>query len=134
MQKTSLSNILLRLEKLEKFIYEKETGAKRSKSKVNQFIGNVNIDFSLPIRPFIKKYCIDMGGPKKFTLLLAYLVNGDQDKICSLASIHKEWNKLKGFLSEFNRSYTTKAKDKDWVDTKKDGYFLRPEWKKIFNK
>lgn len=96
-----------------------------------------SIDFSVPIRPFIKKHAVGMGGAKKLTLLLAHLTGGDISKKVSLDEIQKQWSKMtaKGLLGvPFNRFYTSTAKDNDWVHTEKTGlYNLRPSWKKIFD-
>ncbi len=96
-----------------------------------------DIDFSMPIRPFVKKYVVGMNGPKKFTLVLAHLAGGDSSKKVSLEDVEKQWNKMtaKGLLGvKFNRFYTSKAKDHDWVHTEKSGlYQLRPSWQKIFH-
>ena len=96
-----------------------------------------DIDFSMPIRPFVKKYAAGMNGPKKFTLVLAHLAGGDPGKKVSLEDVEKQWNKMtaKGLLGvKFNRFYSSKAKDHDWVHTEKSGlYQLRPSWQKIFH-
>jgi len=108
-------------------------GAHQSKAKK----ARNDIDLSKPIRPFVKQYGIGMSGPKKFTLVLAYLAGGDPSKNVSLEEIKKHWNKMtaKGLLGmKFNRFYSANAKDNDWVNTEKTGlYHLRPSWKKIFD-
>src|SRR3989442_10041697 len=38
------------------------------------------IDLSLPIRAFVKKHAAGMGGPQKFTLVLAHMAGGDTAK------------------------------------------------------
>lgn len=94
------------------------------------------IDFELPIRPFIKQNAKKMSGPKKFTLLVAYLAKGDINKQVLLSEIAKEWNRMtaKHLLGlKFNRYFTSEAKDHDWVETKKKGFYnLRSSWKAIF--
>lgn len=95
------------------------------------------IDFSMPIRPFVKKYSKEMSGPKKFTLLLAFLSKGEVSKQIELKEIKKCWNKMtsKSLLGmKFNLFYSGNAKENDWVNTEKSGsYHLRPSWKEIFN-
>lgn len=95
------------------------------------------LDFSMPIRAFVKKQGNGMSGPKKFTLLLAYLAKGDLQKTISSVEIKKHWNKMtaKGLLGmEFNTFYSTSAKENDWVNAEKNGsYNLRPSWKAIFD-
>lgn len=96
---------------------------------------SVVIDFKKPIRPFIKEYTNDKSGPKKFTLLVAYLIKGDMSQSVLLSEVEKQWNKMKSLLGgDFNRFYSSQAKDKDWVDSPKQGlYILRPKWKDVLN-
>ena len=95
------------------------------------------LDFTMPLRPFVKKYSVGMNGAKKFTLLLAYLAKGDVTQTVALSAIEAQWNKMtgKGLLGmSFNRLYTSQARDNDWACTEKTGaYRLRPSWKGIFN-
>lgn len=95
------------------------------------------LDFSMPIRPFVKKHCVGMNGQKKFTLLLAFLSGGDASTKISLEDIQKHWNKMSGkdiLGIPFNRVYSTRARDNDWADLEETGqYHLRPSWKEIFN-
>jgi len=93
-----------------------------------------NLDHSMPIRAFFKKYQAGLSGPKKFTLLVAYLSKGNLQKSVPTADLRKNWNKMKGLLGfEFNTFYSTSAKDSDWVDAEKNSYRLRPSWKEIFH-
>jgi excinuclease UvrABC ATPase subunit len=93
------------------------------------------IDFDIPIRPFVKLYSKGLAGPKKFTLIVAYLSKGDFKKEVTLAEIEKTWNKMTAphlLGMKFNRFYAGQAKDNDWVETKKKGtYNLRPSWKVV---
>jgi hypothetical protein len=86
--------------------------------------------FSLNPRAFMKKYGRSGTGPQKFTLLLARLANGDGSKEVAFETIRDQWDKMKGIIGKFNPAYSTRAKDEDWIDTKKQGvYVLRPSWK-----
>lgn len=95
------------------------------------------LDFSTPIRAFVKRHGSGLSGPKKFTLLVAYLTKGETTKEISLAEIEKHWNKMtaKNLLAmKFNRFYSSQAKDNDWVNAGKTGsYNLRPSWKDAFD-
>lgn len=92
------------------------------------------LDFGMPMRAFFKKYQPGLSGPKKFTLLVAYLSKGNPQKPVPAADLRKSWNKMKGLLGfEFNTFYSTSAKDSDWVDAEKNSYRLRPAWKEIFH-
>jgi len=93
------------------------------------------LDFDVPLRPFIRKYAKGMSGPKKFTLLLARLVQGDLKKEVSLGQIETNWNKMTSahlLGMKFNRFYPVQAKDRDWVHSKRKGFYnLRPNWEGI---
>ncbi len=95
------------------------------------------LDFTMPLRAFVKKYASSLNGTKKFTLLLAYLSGGDASKTVNLADIETHWNRMtaKGLLGmKFNRLYSSEARDNDWASTEKSGvYRLRPSWKAILN-
>lgn len=102
----------------------------------------VKINFNMNERAFIKKYSKGMSGPKKFVLILTYLVKGKEGEEKSTAEIKKHWNKLKSVLKnqkkekmKFNTFYVDVAKSNNWVDSKKYGfYFLTSHWKEIFIK
>jgi hypothetical protein len=93
---------------------------------------SASIDFDIPLRPFIKQYAKGMNGQKKFTLLLSRLVKGDQEKEVALSEIEKCWNTMKSkdlLGMEFNRKFSGEAKNNDWVNSKKTGFYhLRPRW------
>jgi|ERR1700733_2849983 len=111
-------------------------GAPSTASAAKVQVKHGAIDFSMPIRAFVKKYGTNMSGPKKFTLMVAYLTKGDATKRITLAEIERYWNKMtaKGLLGmKFNRFYASQAKENDWANTEKTGaYHLRPAWKEIF--
>ncbi len=58
-------------------------------------------------------------------------------KKVSLEEVERQWSRMtaKGLLGiKFNRFYSAKAKDNDWVNTEKNGlYHLRPSWQSIFD-
>jgi len=100
------------------------------------------IDFEMNERAFIKNYGKGKSGPKKFVLLLAYLLRGKIGEEKPKEEIAKHWNKLKSVLKEkedekmeYNSYYAVQAKTKNWVDSKKVGfYFLKENWIEIFSK
>jgi len=115
----------------------KESTKKQLKVKVKNYIPLLNFDMN--IRAFIHKFSSGMSGPKKFVLLLAFLVKGEIGKEESLKNIEKNWAKLTSLLrnrkdekGEFNRFYPGTAKVSNWVTSKKQGYYcLTPNWKEI---
>ncbi len=97
-----------------------------------------DINFDMPLRPFVKKYGKGMSGPKKFTLLVARLAKGDLKKEIALFEVQKHWNKMKAKTllgMKFNRFYPGRAKDNDLVESRRKGFYnLRPSWVDIFKK
>lgn len=95
---------------------------------------SVEVDFNMNERAFIKKYGKGMSGPRKFVLILAYLVKGKVGQEKSLSEIENHWNKMTSLVrGKFNRFYSARAKENNWVDSKKTGFYqLTSDWKKIF--
>lgn len=88
------------------------------------------LDFSKPVRPFMKTYSKNLSGPKKFVLLLAWLTKGDLKKQVLQSEIQRHWARMTAILEmDFNRFFPANAKDRDWVEAKTKGlYNLRPSW------
>lgn len=91
-----------------------------------------SLDFSLPVRAFVKRHAKNRGGPQKFTVLLARLSGGKVGTAVSRNEIEKAWNRMTEPMGgKFNPAYTTRAKDNGWVDTPKTGaYALLAGWAK----
>ena len=94
--------------------------------------GPASLDFTLPVRAFVKRYAKNLGGPQRFTLLLARLSGGKVGTAVSLREFEKAWNRMTEPMGgRFNSAYTTRAKDNGWVDTPKTGsYALLSSWAK----
>jgi len=130
MKKQDLTQIISRIEKLEKAVFSNSETEKKSKFATP----SKNIDFSLNERAFVKRYVIDKSGPKRLTLLLAFLVKGEIDKNIDLSEIRGHWNKMsaKTLLGKFNMFYPNDAKTRGWVNSKEYGsYCLTDEWKNV---
>jgi hypothetical protein len=93
------------------------------------------VDFELPYRAFIDRHVrASASGPEKFTLVLAHITKGGASGGAQLEAVEKAWRKKKGRLGKFNLAYTTRAKDKGWVDSPKKGtYVLRQDWTEILH-
>lgn len=89
-----------------------------------------DMDFSLPVRPFMRLHAKSLGGPGKFTVLLAWLTKGKAGEQKSLKDIKKAWNHMTEPMGgPFNPAHTTRAKDNGWVDAPKPGFYvLRAGW------
>ena len=89
------------------------------------------VDFTLPVRPFMKRFASNSAGPKKFTMLLAYMAQGGSNVEIKRAELEAAWSRMSGILGGgFNGAYATRAKDFGWVDSPKNGvYVLLPSWK-----
>ena len=87
--------------------------------------------FNTNVLAFMKKHAANLSGPKKFTLLLAYMTKGHTSQEVSLAALEKRWNKMKAVLGgKFNGAYVNRAKASGWIDTpKRQIYTLDPSWK-----
>jgi len=130
MESQELTKILKRIDRLEEAVF----GSGKSQKKIDKKDTKSEIDFSLNERAFANRYATDKSGPKKFTLLLAYLVKGQIHKDMELSEIKKSWNRMSGknLLGTFNMFYPNEAKTRGWVDSKKHGiYFLIDEWKNV---
>jgi hypothetical protein len=92
------------------------------------------VNFSSPARAFVKNHARGMGGPQKFTLLVAHMSKGDEKTETRLKMIEKQWSKMTALLGKWNRAHPTRAKEHEWVDSPKNGtYVLLPGWRGIFN-
>lgn len=103
--------------------------SRRAKASTNA------LSFSMNERAFVKKYARSLSGPKKFVLMMAYLVQGQVGKEIELREIEKHWSRMTAsnlLGMAFNRFYSTSAKEDGWVDTKKKGfYFLCSTWQEV---
>lgn len=131
MTNENITEIIKRIEKLEGVVF----GNRKNKTKSTSKISTHNIDFAINERAFVKRYAIDKSGPKKFTLLLAYLVKGEVGKNFNLSDIKNLWDKkmsAKNMLGKFNMFYPNDAKNRGWIDSKEYGkYNLTNEWKNV---
>lgn len=94
----------------------------------------IKVDFDANERHFMKDHAKGLGGGKKFTLVLAYLAKGDANREVRLKDIETTWSRMTGILGDFNRKYSSDAKELGLVNTKKQGiYVLRPQWKQILS-
>lgn len=89
----NVTDLVKRIEKLEKAIF-KGKGASGEPAADNHGRRAIQpkerLDFSIPIRAFLKKYSMGMNGPRKFVLIVAYLTQGDLTKHASLADVRAE--------------------------------------------
>jgi len=129
MASEEMAKIIQRIERLENAVFGKCSNRQAKKDAAN---AKTKIDFSLNERAFVKRYAVNKSGPKKFTLLLAYLAKGKVGENIRLSDIKKHWNKMKSLLGDFNMSYTDKAKTHGWVDVGGHGvYKLTKEWEQV---
>lgn len=129
MSDENFARIIERIEKLEKAVFHSA-----SIKKIRQKATLRDVDFSINERAFVKRYAVNKSGPKKFALILSYLVKGDADKNTELSEIKKHWSKMsaKNMLGKFNMFYPNDAKNRGWIDSKEYGkYNLTNEWKNI---
>jgi hypothetical protein len=131
MTKEDMAQITQRIERLEKVVFGKVGSKPKQEGDTNTLI---KINFSLNERAFVKRYAAYKSGPKKFTLLLAYLAKGKIDENINLSDIRKHWSKMetKTLLGKFNLFYSNEAKTRGWVDVERHGiYKLTEEWEQV---
>jgi hypothetical protein len=129
MTEENIAQLTQRIERLEKVVFGKSGFGLKKGSGITT---SVEINFSLNERAFVKRYTAGKSGPKKFTLLLAYLAKGKVGENISLSDIKKHWNKMKSILGEFNMFYPNDAKTRGWVDVDGHGiYKLTEEWEQV---
>lgn len=82
------------------------------------------LDFRLPTRAFMKRYSGQLSGPKKLTLLVAYLAKGRTNQSVARIDVEKVWKKMGGLLGGgYNAAYDTRARDNGWISSPKAGVF-----------
>jgi hypothetical protein len=98
-----------------------------------RFLDSADMNFDLPLRPFIKKYSHSMSGPKRLTLLVAWLAKGKSDVQIGRVEVSRAWNKMKTLMGgPFNSAYETRARDNGWLHSPKPGvYTLMSSWREV---
>ncbi len=123
-----IKGILVRLEKIEKFIFSGEQDLKDIKTS--------QIDFDLGERAFINQYVKGLNGQKCFAWIVVYLTKGKIDEVVNITQITRMWGRCSGVLGKKYRStFATRCKNEGWVDNKenkKNLYVLKKKWKEIF--
>ncbi len=106
----------------------------KADGSTSKFAPAPKVNFSSPIRAFVKNHARGMGGPQRFALLLARMTKGDEKMEIPLKMIEKQWGKMKVLLGKWNGAHSIRAKEHEWVDSPTTGmYVLLPGWKGIFN-
>ena len=133
MSKNDTASLIARIERLEAAVFKDKKIPSKDTGEFS--VEKPELDFSLNIRAFAKKFAAGKSGPKKFVLLLAYLARGETGKDVELVDIRKEWNSMssKRLLGEFNRFYSNEAKTQGWVNSNERGiYCLSDSWKEAY--
>ena len=127
-----LKKIEERLVRLENEVFGKSAKAKATRKSETQI--SAQVSFNMNALAFMNIYARRLKGPQKFTLLLAYITNGDASKQESKATLEKQWNKMKTVLNKFNPVHANRAKRRGWVDSPKHGiYKLTDSWKECLD-
>ena len=93
------------------------------------------IDFSLPVRPFIKKYSNGMSRVKRLALLVARIAEGNIAVEVQRSEVRRLWSTMTSLMGgPFNPAYETRAKDNGWIGSPERGLCtLLAGWKEIFS-
>jgi hypothetical protein len=111
----------------------KHESPKKRSDATKGLLDSADMNFDLPLRPFIKKYSASMSGPKRLTLLVAWLAKGKSDVQVGRVEVSRAWNKMKTLMGgPFNSAYETRARDNGWLDSPKPGvYTLLSSWQEV---
>jgi hypothetical protein len=92
-----------------------------------------DLQFTLPIRPFMKKYGAGMSGSKRLVLLVAHLVKGDVGTSVDTSAVQKLWSKMSTLMGgAYNPAHASRARDNGWIDSPKVGTLaLLTGWKEV---
>lgn len=110
----------------------KTAGASRAMAKTHVASrSTAKLSFSLNSLAFMKKYAKGVSGSRKFTLLLAHLVEGKIGQEIAGERIASTWNRMKQVLGgAYNAAHATRAKAEGWIDSPKWGHYaLSTSWK-----
>jgi hypothetical protein len=121
---------------VEALVPESAALKKRSNKREQLSRNDAKIDFDLPVRPFIKRHANGMsGGPRRLTLLVARIAEGNGSAQVQRSQVIRLWNKMTQLMGGgFNSAYETRARDSGWISSPKAGVFtLLPGWKEIFS-
>ena len=91
------------------------------------------LQFTLPVRPFMKRYGAGMSGSKRLVLLVAHLVKGDVGSSVETSAVQKLWSKMSALMGgAYNPAHASRARDNGWIDSPKAGTLtLLSGWKDI---
>ena len=114
-------------------VSSKRESPKEKPNATKGLLDSADMNFDLPLRPFIKKYSHSMSGPKRLTLLVAWLAKGKSEVQVGRIEVSKAWNKMKTLMGgPFNSAYETRARDNGWLDSPKPGvYTLMSSWREV---
>ena len=122
-----LKHIIDRITRLENAIFGmpgKITDDKPSEKKP--------IEFSMNERAYAQKFCRPKSGPAKFTLLVAFLVRGEESKEIPYTEVKKLWERMTVIIGKFNPAYSDAAKRLGSVTTPKKGFYqLAGTWREV---
>ena len=111
--------------------------SKPSKSKARALKSEAHaeaISFDMNLLAFMKKFASKLSGPKKFTLLLAWLTKGNLSAQIPYQDIDAKWNKMKTILGSSNPAHGNRAKAWGWVDSEKGRWKLTSTWKEALDR
>ena len=124
--KNDLTEIRDRLDRLEKAVFAANLGDGPVTADA------ATLDFSLNERAFIKKYSAGFNGQEFFTLITAYVSQGQEGVSVALQDIKTTWQRCAGMIGvPYASIFATRAKENSWVDSArgtKGSYALGKHW------
>ncbi len=111
----------------------KRAGSDAPRQQKDAVVTRPMLDFSTPLRPFMKAHASTLSGAKKLTLLVAYLAKGQVDLPVSRIEVEDRWSKMQALMGgPYNGAYDTRARDQNWISSPQRGSFsLQSGWEAI---
>jgi hypothetical protein len=119
--------VLSSLDKVPKNSSATKAAAKRPSPSLN------DLQFTLPVRPFMKRYGAGMSGSKRLALLVAHMVKGNVGSSVEIDEVQKLWSKMSALMGgAYNSAHASRARDNGWIDSPKSGTLtLLSGWKEV---
>lgn len=98
------------------FHQAKHSGRRSQAAQAAPAEPSVDLDFTLPVRPFMNECADGLSGSKKFALLVAHFAKGEVDVAVDRTEVVDAWNKMTGLLGgKFNGAHESRAKDSGYI-------------------
>jgi hypothetical protein len=112
---------------------KKDLGTSSGKARQRVVQKAIELQFTVPVRPFMKKYGTGMSGSKRLVLLAAHMAGGNVGTSVEIGEVQRLWGKMSVLMGgAYNPAHVSRARDNGWIDSPKFGTLaLLNDWKQI---